>query len=259
MRPKKPDLLPLATRFVVESTTQYRLLRDFYDMALPDGKNMTAKRFCILMTLIPLTAIFGACSDDDILPTPPPSPPATDEIFPGTEDQLLENFRAAYEDRDNTSLQKVLQSDFVTFLQMQTQAEFPEVGPTLDLSEELRIAQRIFSGQHHTGGSGNLVPGISTISFQTFTRRDPWSTSPASGALPNTRFAFFDVAIHFDRPGYSTLRSEGQIKFTVAGRDSVHNGVLRTYWQMVGQQDLTHMSLKAVEEVAWGSLKALYW
>ena len=59
--------------------------------------------------------------------------------------------------------------------------------------------------------------------------------------IPNARFSLYDVTFLFDRPGASTLKVEGQIKFYVTSRDSVVGGVTKASWEMIGQQDLTNI------------------
>jgi hypothetical protein len=177
--------------------------------------------------------------------------------FPGTENQLMANFRTTYEDMNVDTMADLLHADFITILQNSTIQEFPDVGTTLDLTEELRIAERMFSGQPVTDPDGDLVQAVSIISFNIFEQQGTWADSQPNDVIPNARFALFDVTFLFGRPGASTLKVEGQIKFYVAGRDSVVGGLTKTYWQMIGQQDLTN-SGKAVESNSWGSVKALF-
>jgi hypothetical protein len=121
----------------------------------------------------------------------------------------------------------------------------------------MRIAQRMFSGQPVTDPDGALVQAISSISFNIFEQQGSWATSLPTDVIPNVRFALFDVTFLFDRPGASTLKVEGQIKFYATGRDSVVDGLTKTFWQMIGQQDLTNGG-KAVEGNAWGAVKAIF-
>jgi hypothetical protein len=202
---------------------------------------MTMKKLLLPVALLLLMApggcIFSPDEGKNITPINPVGVP-----FAGTEDQLMMNFRTAYEEMDFNAYQDILHPDFITILQPDTQEEFPDVGPTLDVAEELRIAERMFAGQPVTDPDGNLVPGITSIDFQTYEQRVTWATSQANDVIPNARFALYDVIFRFERPGYSTLEVTGQIKFYVAGRDSFHNGADRTFWQMIGQQDLTEVS-----------------
>jgi hypothetical protein len=209
---------------------------------------MKTTKFLLLLAAVALLIVPAGCifSPDDGdeggggTPTPPPIPLA------GTEEQLMANFRTAYEDMDYNTFEDLLHPDFITILQNSTVEEFPDVGLTLDLAEELRIHQRMFSGQPVTDPDGALVQAISSISFNIFEQQGTWATSQPNDVIPNARFALYDVTFLFDRPGASTLKVDGQIKFYVTGRDSVVSGLTKTYWQMIGQQDLTNSGKSVV-------------
>ncbi len=186
------------------------------------------------------------------------SPPHPALPFAGTEDQLMANFRAVYEDRNIVSFPALMHPDFVMLLRQSTIQEFPDVGPTLDFNEELRIADRMFSGEPVIDPDGALVQAVSGISFWIFERLGPWEDTPDSDPIPQTRSALYDVTVLFDRPGASTLKVEGMMKFYVAGRDSLHEGTEQVFYEMKGQLDLTGGPLKAVETVSFGSVKALF-
>lgn len=107
--------------------------------------------------------------------------------FPDTADKLMANFQDLYEQMDVDEIRKLLHPDHLTFLQPSTTTWFPELGETLDIDEELRIHERMFSGQNVTDPLGSLVPAIQSIHFQTFARQGIWSTSPPNDPIPNTR------------------------------------------------------------------------
>jgi hypothetical protein len=216
---------------------------------------MPSRRFLCLLPLACAVVLVGSCGEDDYIPTPPPPPELR---LARTEDQLIDHFRTAYEDMDPQFLGELLHPDFALILQPQTQVRYPTLGPTLDWTEEMRIASRMFGGQTLTDPDNRVVPGLSAISFQTLERQAEWTDSLPNDPLPNVWYAPYAVTILFDRPGYSTLKVEGLIKFYVASRDSLHGGDALTFWEMVGQQDLTHSNLKAIEEGPWGSVKALF-
>ena len=101
-------------------------------------------RFGSIALLMVLGALFlCSCSDDDVVEPPIDVIPI---IIPISEAQLMSNFRTAYEDRDVQTLTSLMHPDFLTVLQLPTIAQFPDLGPTLDRTEEIRIAQRMFSG-----------------------------------------------------------------------------------------------------------------
>ncbi len=190
----------------------------------------------LFLLIVPAGCIFSPDGGDDTGGGEPPAPAIP---FAGSEDQLMLNFRTVYEDMDFNSYRDMLHPDFLTILQSSTVELYPDVGPTLDLEEELRIAERMFSGEPQINPDGDPVPGISSISFDQLEQQGSWATSPANDVIPNARFGLFEVVFRFERPGFSTLMVTGSIKFYVAGRDSFYNGQDRTYWQMIGQQDLT--------------------
>lgn len=178
--------------------------------------------------------------------------------FPGTPDQVMQNFQTAYETRNIGAYQEILHRDFLMILQDQTITEFPDVGTTLDVSEEIRIHQRMFSGLAVTDPEGDLVPGVKAIYFSTFRALDSWVMSPSEDIIPNAEWAPFEVDIMFDRgQTFSTMKVEGTVKFYVTSRDSLHEGNIKQYYQMAGMVDLTG-AFKASEVVSWGSVKALF-
>lgn len=185
--------------------------------------------------------------------------------FPNTPDKLIENLRRIYESMDIAEYPELLRSDFVTILQASTIAAFPDVGPDLDVTEELRIHERMFAGLDVLDPEGQLVPGIKQIQFQTIVRQGDWEISPANDPIPNTDNALYDVSLVFDRgQTYTTLRVQGSIRFYVTHRDSLVDGVPVPYYQLIAEKDLTldqksaDRTGKAIEYVAWGTLKALF-
>ena len=56
--------------------------------------------------------------------------------------------------------------------------EFPDVGTTLDVNEELRIHERMFSGDAVYDPQGEFVAGVQSISFLSFRALDNWRESP---------------------------------------------------------------------------------
>ena len=201
---------------------------------------MKSKFFLLLAAFALLIAPAGCIfspgenvnNDDPIVKDPLP--------FPGSPDVLMANFQAIYETRDFNEYRKIMHPDFLTILQDATSQEFPDVGTTLDVNEELRIHERMFSGDSVIDPKGDLVPGVLNISFSTFAALDAWVTSPPDDTIPNAEWAPFDVVFLFDRgQNFSTLQVAGTIKFYVTSRDSVHEGTTKQYDQMIGQVDLT--------------------
>jgi hypothetical protein len=178
--------------------------------------------------------------------------------FPDSADQLMANFQTLYEDMDFQEYERLLAPEFETHLQEQTTHEFPGVGGTLDFQEEMRIHERMFSGDALTDQNGNFIPAVMAISLQGFRRAEDWAVAGPDDVVPGAEWAPYEVDILFDRgQQYSYLRAQGIIKFYVTSRDSVHRGSTKKYYQMVGQVDWTGLG-KPVEDASWGSIKSLF-
>jgi hypothetical protein len=209
---------------------------------------------CRRLCLVALLVCLGGCGDDD--PVVPPAPPPG----PATPDELMSNFLTIYESMDAAELIALMDPGFVTILQQATTADFPELGATLDVQEETRIHERMFSKQDVTDPNGVLVPGIKSIEFQTIARQGAWTVSRPDDPIPDTECAIYDVVVLFGRgPGYSTLKVQGALKFYVARHESVVGGVTHVYYRMAGQVDLTADKFgRAEESTAWGRIKAIF-
>lgn len=223
---------------------------------------MTLRRgYLLLAFLFSLTVVCG-CSDEDVPVTPVVPEPLP---FPETPDKLMQNFQTIYESLDYASLVRMMHPDYVTILQESTANNFPTLGATLDVAEEQRIGERMFSRQDVLDPVGALVPGIQTIAFQTFARQGSWTLSPAQDPIPNVPSALYEVVILFDRGQLNeTLKVQGAIRFYVTPRDSVVAGVTKPYYRMIGQVDLTADQKSAaagssgVEPDSWGRIKAIF-
>ena len=204
---------------------------------------MKSKFFLLLAGFALMIATAGCIfsPDDDDRDIPPPPPPVLP--FPGSPDVLMANFQTIYETMDFDEYRKIMHPDFLTILQEETIIDFPDVGTTLDVNEELRIHERMFSGDSLEDPQGNFVPGVGGISFSNFRALDAWTLSPGDDIIPNAEWAPFEVDFLFDRgQEFSTLKVEGTIKFYVTSRDSLHEGTVQQYYQMRGQVDLTNGS-----------------
>jgi hypothetical protein len=202
---------------------------------------MKSKFFLLLAGFALMVATAGCIfsPDDDEREIPPPV--VQPLPFPGSPDVLMANFQTIYETMDFDEYRKIMHPDFLTILQEETIVDFPDVGTTLDVNEELRIHERMFSGDSLEDPNGNFVPGVGGISFSSFRALDAWTLSPGDDIIPNAEWAPFEVDFLFDRgQEFSTLKVEGTIKFYVTSRDSLHEGTVQQYYQMRGQVDLTN-------------------
>ena len=183
-------------------------------------------------------------------------PVDSDQTGPTSPDELMQIFMTAYETMDFDALRSILHPDFLMILQQSTIEEFPDLGTTLDLNEELRIGQRMFAGLPVTDPNGDLVPGIAAISFSRFYPLDTWQVTPPDDLIPNALFAPFAVEILLDRgQTFSTLKVDGVINFYVTYEVLEVKGEELFHFQMIGQRDQTNLG--KVEGTSWGTVKAL--
>ena len=223
------------------------------------GARLMVARWAATAALLALALATGGCGEHDG-PYPPPPPQDPVLMFPDTPDKLMANLQLVYELCDLDGLRELLSPDHVTLLQAATQARFPALGDRLELAEELRCHERLFSHRDVTDPEGTVVPAIVTVSFQTIARAGAWAPSENWDPIPNTTCALYDVVVLWGRgPSYSILRSQGQIRFYVTARDSTVNGVTKPYYQLCGQKDLTQVwKAAASEPTAWGAVKGMF-
>ena len=221
--------------------------------------NKMSVRLVVLMLAVLLAA--SGCSDEEKSPLTPGTEdniPDSSLPFPDTPEQLMANFQKIYETRDVDEYQLILDPAFETILQQATIDEFPNVGAKLDVTEENRIHERMFSGNDLEDADGNFLPAVLHFSFSQFRVLVDWGESLPTDPIPNTLSALYEVEILVDRgQSFSTLIVKGQIRFYVTTAEGRLNGQPKTYYRLVGQLDLTNIN-KDVGEVAWGFLKALF-
>lgn len=187
------------------------------------------------LLVVPTGCIFSPPGDDG-----PGLDPKPTLAFPDTPAKLMANFKTIYETMDFNAYQTLLHPDYLTILKTSTTVEFPEVGATLDYTEEMGIADHMFSGASGHDAQGDLTNPISSISLQEPEQLTSWEDSPGDDPIPNAKSALFNVDFDFFRAGDKTLKVTGQIKFYITSRDSLHQGSLKPYYQMIGQWDLTN-------------------
>ena len=191
-----------------------------------------------LLPALVLAALLAGCSAESD-PAPPPPPPAP-PVGPATPGQLVQAFQTVYETMSAEEHARLLDAAFIMPLQSRTVATFPDLGPAIELAEALRIHERLFSQQDVVDPDQQAVEAVQAIAFQTFEPRGDWAEAAQGSAYPGTVNALFDVVMLFDRGGLpSMLKVQGTLRFHVARRDTVVNGVSGTYCRLRAISDLT--------------------
>jgi hypothetical protein len=212
-------------------------------------------RVFLMLAVVALAGmmILAGCSDDDD-PVKVSDPP----IGPESAGELVAQFLAAYEARDVEIYLALLDPEFLMVLRERTTLEFPNVGTTLDYTEEERIHQRMFSGDSVTDPNGDFVPGVQTIEFSEFMALAVWSPSDDPDRFPDSVWTSYEVVIMFYRgQEFSMLKVTGMVKIYARAHEVMVNGEEKTYYLMAGMVDWTGFG-KGTEEISWGSVKALY-
>lgn len=213
---------------------------------------MLLTKFSLVFVLL---MVFVGCTDED---NPVVAPPATP---PGvaSPDLVAEKYVADFTHLDQEALDNLLAPDYQMILSADTAQLYPNIGSTFDRAAQLRVANRLFARNPLTDPDGNLVPGNSAIVFDRFEQVGDWTDAPAGGEFAGSRQGLFDVLVTCTRPGFSSLRTTGQLVLYVADADTVIDGTSHTYWQLSGLQDLTGNGFKKIADISWGEIQALYW
>jgi hypothetical protein len=218
--------------------------------------NKMGERLALLMFALLLIA--SGCSDDDPVTPDPPGEWQSQLPFPDNPMQMMANFLAAHDAMDLLEYQNLLHPDFEMFLNQETTDLFPDLGATIDYTDEMRVSGRMFGGEDLTDPLGAMVPGIKKIDFLVLSPLDAWQPVVNKPVSPGTHWAPYNVVMIIDRgQEYSLLRVEGQVPFYATVQDSLHDGEMQPFYRLSGQIDLG-LKGQASERFSWGHAKALY-
>ena len=207
---------------------------------------MSARRLLILLPAAALLMLGAGCifsPDPDTKPQPPPP-----VVFPDTADKLMSNFQLAYSGMDYEKYQEVLHGNFRFLFKPEDAVGLPDDVLTRD--EELTISYNMFSGEPRPQPDGPPEPGITRITISQLNRKDAWIAVDPSDPnfyepedAPNGKHASlqatYEVQMQIERDQGSQLQVAGDTIFFVASRDSLVGGVIKPYYQLRGQRDLT--------------------
>jgi hypothetical protein len=208
---------------------------------------MSAKRLSILLPVAALMLFGAGCifSPDEKGGGPPTPPPV---VFPDTPDKLMDNFQTAYSGMSYEKYQEVLHANFRFLFKPEDAVGLPDDVLTRD--EELTISYNMFSGEPRPQPDGPPEPGITRITISVLNRKDAWiavdpsdpnfyEPEDAPSGQHASQQATFEVQMQIERDQGSQLQVAGDTIFFVAHRDSLVGGVIKPYYQLRGQRDLT--------------------
>jgi hypothetical protein len=212
----------------------------------------------ILMFLLPglllmlLAALAGCIFSPDTPPNDKPPPPPN-YVFPDTEGKVIKNLQEAYVKMDIDGYRNVMHKDYIFKFQQYDIDNLNLPADHLTRMEDLVSTQNLFSGQAVSG-----VPAVASITWPVLEGIGVWEAS-VNPEFPNTMHRLYNFMINITRPGATTIIITGQQEFYAASRDSLIDGTLTPYWELLGQVDLSdNGGGKATENATWGSVKDLY-
>ncbi len=164
--------------------------------------------------------------------------------FPSTPDQLIDNYKTVYQDKDIALYRdQVLSHDYKFVLQQGTVDEFGLPDNVYNYEEDVALQSRMFSEQpgHEANGTTVVISSIDIPIMNGYDNWEPVSDSDTNfGGYPNARKRTYDVGIYFHVSGESRqLYVAGQTTFYVTARDSTYQGAPTLYYQLLGQEDHT--------------------
>ena len=220
----------------------------------PAGKSTSLSVILHLFLGFALLMAFSGCGDDEEPYQPPEDPPVEYRSV----GELVEGFESAYEGRDLKAYLNCLDPDFRFILHPDTQARYPDLGPSLDFSQEDRIHGRMFSGEAVADPVGNPQPGVQGIAFNKLLALDSMQPTDDQNNFPGALWAPFDIELLIDcGPAFTTYRAEGRLKIYVRRYIRMSGGKEVEYYLLAGMVDMTD-SGKGVENTPWGLIKVFY-
>ncbi len=198
-----------------------------------------ARRRHGLAVLAILTVMTGGCFDsgdpDDTDPPPVAYP------FPDTVEQLMTNFRDAYDSMNITEYRNALHEDFRFIF-----AEGSDIAPPsgcFTREEDLLSTTRMFNGEQGMSDTGEIKPGVRDIDFRLLEQLSPtWEVVPESDDdFPGASRAIFAVELVFNLndDGNSTITIDSQQYFYVQSEpEEIAGGGSRLRYYLIGHQDL---------------------
>lgn len=186
--------------------------------------------------------------------------------FPDTPQQLMNNFRNAYDEMDLGEYGAALHPDFRFVFDEGSPVAPP--GGVFVRAEDLQSTTNMFAGESGHGSGGELLAGVRDVEFERLERLSDWEFAPGNDPLfPYATRAFFRVRVVFvlDTDAANTITVDALQQFHVqAVEETQPGGGTRCHFFLIGHRDF-FVGLAAAgsivssnEDMSWGSIKALY-
>nr|MEE4268804.1 hypothetical protein [Candidatus Krumholzibacteria bacterium] len=215
---------------------------------------MFRRLFCVVLLGVGLLA---GCSDDERAPLDPEGSAG----LPASADELMADFGAAYQSRDESDLTRLLHPATQVFLLDSTVEAFLQGGNPLgfDRMEHDAVVsshRHLFSETAGTGPAGQVVPPVVSIEVDYLVQDGGWEPYvDVGGDFPGlqVRSGRFHLQLHFNCPDNLRMVVQCDALF-LAVEDEENSG-----WQLIGWRDLEPQEkAQAVEPVSLSSILAIY-
>ncbi|MDO9693969.1 MAG: hypothetical protein Q7W56_04510 [Candidatus Latescibacteria bacterium] len=200
-------------------------------------RRSTTGPFC-LSASIALLVLIGGCfhSNDPVDPDPQPDA----YPFADTVEQLMTNFKNAYDEMDIDEYDNALHEEFHFVF-----ADGSYVAPPSGFftrEQDLESTTNMFAGEQGADPDGLPKPGVRDIVFTELTRLSEWEEAEINDALfAGSMRALFDVRVVFylDTDSVNTITIDCQQLFYVKSEtEEAEGGGTRQRFFLFGQQDL---------------------
>jgi hypothetical protein len=201
--------------------------------------------------------LLAGCSDDERAPLDP----GDSAGLPESADQLMVDFRAAYEARDESGLERLLHPAAQVFLLDSTVQAFLLGGNPLGFDQMEHDA--VVTSHHHlftettgSGPTGQVLPPVVSIEVDYLLQDGGWEPFvDVGGDFPGLQVqsGLFHLRFHFNCPDNLRMEVQCDALFLVV-EDEENSG-----WQLIGWRDLEPQGkAQAVETVTLSSILASY-
>jgi hypothetical protein len=212
-------------------------------------------RLLALLLACCFTLPLVGCNDKED-PTGPESPGIVEPVTP---DNLVANFKTAYDAMDLASYRDdVLAAGYRFLLQAETVEEYGLPDSTLSRADEVAVAGAMFTGQANNDGQI-----LSAVEIQAFQPQGAWMSVPPDdpnfGDVTGAKVRTYSVLVNFSLQGDTRYEVSGLQLIYVVPDTVTTDGTPIIRFRLLGQLDLTGDGPKGVDSLSWSDVKALWY
>lgn len=190
----------------------------------------------MLLAFVAMFSLTGCIFSPDDDTGPPPGNEPIDYPFPDTKEQVLENFKTAYEEMDIEGYTDCLHEDFKFLFTPEDQTQYQIPNAYFERAEDLEVTERIFSGNSH-----GEQHGLQSISIPEWQPDGVWNQESANHSyFPESYRGLYSIyMVYTEVGGEHTLTIQStQLFYLEPVEELQDDGTTRTRWYIIGQQDM---------------------